>query len=134
MRQGPFALCLEAKLLLGTRGRKGKERKEGGREGGREREKMEEGQGEGTDRRKGGKERRTRRKDRDRERPDRLFTPGGRGISGSASALGTRPLPVSHYRTRPAKMRNEQRRGWLLGLIVWNRSSGAGLRGILGWR
>lgn len=58
----------------------------------------------------------------------------GEGASGSAQALGTRPLPVSHYRKRPAKMRNYCRRGWILGLIVLNRSSGAGTQGTSRWR
>lgn len=59
---------------------------------------------------------------------------GGNLASGSAQALGTRPLPFSHYRKRPAKMRNDHRRHWILGLIVLNQSSGAGMQSILRWR
>ena len=41
---------------------------------------------------------------------NRLFTSGRKHTSGSVQALGTRPLPFSHYRKRPAKMRNYHRR------------------------
>lgn len=89
---------------------------------------MKEGSREGRKEEQEGERRKTGRDQ------NRLFMSGRRSASGSAQALGTRPLPFSHYRKRPAKMRNYHRRGWILGLIVLNQSSGAGTQVISRWR
>ena len=57
--------------------------------------------------RKEGQEGERRKPGRDQ---NRLFTSGRKHASGSVQALGTRPLPFSPYRKRPAKMRNYHRR------------------------
>lgn len=111
-----------------------RERKEGARKGGRKEGKKggmkRRDRGGLKDRRKRGKERRTRRRKKMQgSDQNRLFRSVRKSTSGSDQALGTQPLPFSHYRKRAAKMRNYHRRGWILGLIVLNQSTGAGMQG-----
>ena len=57
--------------------------------------------------RKEGQEGERRERGRDQ---NRLLKSGRKHAAGWAQAVGTRPLPFSHYRERPAKMRNHHRR------------------------
>lgn len=101
---------------------------------GREEKRDEENKGEM--KRKGrkirGKERRTRR--RKRVRPEQAVPVYEEKCIWLSSGFGNSPLPFSYYRKRPAKMRNYHRRGWILGLIVLNQSSRAGMQVISRWR
>lgn len=116
----------EGRREEGMEGRKNEGRK--GRIEGRRKERRDEKEGE-KDKRKGEKDKR-----RKRVRPEQAVRVYEEKCIWLSSGFGNSPLPFSYYRKRPAKMRNYHRRGWILGLIVLNQSSGAGMQVISRWR
>lgn len=118
--------CVSQNAFQGTE----EGRKEGWEERRKEGSRIQEGKTGGREGRKGGQE---EERSRQREPRPAVLAGGGMRIWMRLSS-GSRPLPLSHYRKPPAKMRNDCRRGWILGLIVSNQCTGAGMQGILGCR